>query len=146
MENLAPNCHFNFENALTIKKEIYTKFYFLKKLEKYIQFGTNARFPILMMFTEISVLLDNDTNGTIHQSTHLTYKLQRSLLMKFHTNFHIVSRKYKLLVFGVRCRILSRNHSKECECVMEFPLIHFNVLKQPLSGYDFMQKINCYNP
>ena len=36
--------------------------------------------------------------------------------------------KVVLLVFRVRCGTLNSNQSKECECVMEFPLSHFNVL------------------
>ena len=35
--------------------------------------------------------------------------------------------KVTLLVFCVRCGTLNSNQSKECECVMEFPLIHFNI-------------------
>ena len=32
------------------------------------------------------------------------------------------------IVFRVRCGTLNTNQSKECECVVEFPLIHFNFL------------------
>ena len=33
-----------------------------------------------------------------------------------------------LLVFRVRCGALNSNQSKEYECVMEFPMIYFNIL------------------
>ena len=35
--------------------------------------------------------------------------------------------KVTLLVFCVRCGTLNSNQAKECEYVMEFPLIHFNI-------------------
>ena len=35
----------------------------------------------------------------------------------------------------VRCGTLNGSHSKECECVMEFLLIHFSVFISGLSGY-----------
>ena len=38
-----------------------------------------------------------------------------------------------LPVVRVRCGFLSSNQFKECECVVEFPLIHLNVF---ISGYD----------
>ena len=41
--------------------------------------------------------------------------------------------KVALLVFRVHCGTLTSN--QECECVMEFPLIHFNDLMQGLSRY-----------
>ena len=53
-----------------------------------------------------------------------------------------------LLVFHVHCGTLKTNQSKECECIMEFSLIHFNVLVQGLSrcekifGWHF--NINVY--
>ena len=43
--------------------------------------------------------------------------------------------KVTLLVFCVGCTTLNINQFKECECVMEFPLIHFNVFIKSLSGY-----------
>ena len=49
----------------------------------------------------------------------------------------IIIPKVTLLVFRVRCEILNRssNQSKECECIMEFPVNHFNVLIKVRSGY-----------
>ena len=46
--------------------------------------------------------------------------------------------KVTLPVFRVRCGTLNGNKCKECECIMEFPLIHFNVLTLDLLGYDQM--------
>ena len=43
--------------------------------------------------------------------------------------------KVTILVFRVPCDIRS-NQSKECECIMEFPLSHFYVLIEDLSGYE----------
>ena len=36
--------------------------------------------------------------------------------------------KVMLLVFHGCCGTLNSNQSKECECVMKYPLIHFNIL------------------
>ena len=36
-----------------------------------------------------------------------------------------------LLVFRVRCGTVNSNQAKEYGCVMQFPLIHFNVLVVP---------------
>ena len=35
--------------------------------------------------------------------------------------------KVALLVFRVHCGTFNSNQSKQCECIMKFPLIHFNV-------------------
>ena len=42
---------------------------------------------------------------------------------------------YKIFedVSRVRCATLNSNQSKECERIMEFPLIHFNILREDLS-------------
>ena len=40
-----------------------------------------------------------------------------------------------LIVCHVYCGALNNNKCKECECVVEFPLIHFNVLTEDLSQY-----------
>ena len=52
--------------------------------------------------------------------------------------FYVTSRipKVTLLLFRVRCGTLNSNESKEYECLMEFPLIHFNLLLLGFSGYD----------
>ena len=42
--------------------------------------------------------------------------------------------KIMLLVFRVRCGTLKSNQPKEFECIMEFPLTHYNVFKKGLSG------------
>ena len=42
--------------------------------------------------------------------------------------------KITLFVFRLRCGTLNTNQPKECECIMEFPLSHFNVLMLGLSG------------
>ena len=43
--------------------------------------------------------------------------------------------KVGLLVFMCVVELLNTNQSKECECIMEFPLINFNVLIKGLSGF-----------
>ena len=43
--------------------------------------------------------------------------------------------KVTLLLFRVRCETLNTNQFRECECVMGFPFIHFNVPLLGLSGY-----------
>ena len=43
---------------------------------------------------------------------------------------------FVFFLFFVRGGILNSNQSEECECIMEFPLIHLNVLIQGLSGYE----------
>ena len=53
--------------------------------------------------------------------------------------------KVTLLVFRVHGRTLNWNQSKECKCVMEFPLNHFNVLILGFSGYDRLFVLNCDN-
>ena len=47
-----------------------------------------------------------------------------------------VSPKVTLLAFRMHRRTLNTNQSKECEWIMEFSLIHFNVLMQDLSVYN----------
>ena len=44
--------------------------------------------------------------------------------------------KVMLLVLCICCGTLNGNKSKECECIMEFPLICFNVLTLGFLGYD----------
>ena len=46
-----------------------------------------------------------------------------------------------LLVLCVRCGTLNSNQSEECECIMEFSLIHFNVLILGLSAYDSRKRV-----
>ena len=43
--------------------------------------------------------------------------------------------KVALLVFPAHCGHLNSYQSKDCECIMEFPLSHFNVFKKRFSAY-----------
>ena len=43
--------------------------------------------------------------------------------------------KVALLVFPAHCGHLNSNQSNECECIMEYPLSLFNVIKKGHSGY-----------
>ena len=53
-----------------------------------------------------------------------------------------------LLVFRVRCGTTNSNQTEECECVVKFPLIHFNILTYGYSGYVILlstRKSSCVN-
>ena len=52
--------------------------------------------------------------------------------------------KVTLLVFRVRCGTLNSNQPEGRECVVEFSLIHFNVLIQGLSGYGMTPKVTLF--
>ena len=50
-----------------------------------------------------------------------------------------------LLVFRVHYETLNSNQSKEWKCIMEFPLIHFNVLIRPFGiCLDLNQKLTRF--
>ena len=43
-----------------------------------------------------------------------------------------------LRVFRVCCATLNSNQSKECECVVEFPLTHFNVFNKGFQDMSYL--------
>ena len=46
-----------------------------------------------------------------------------------------------LLAFHMRCGTRNSNQSKECKCVMELPLIHFNVLIKGHFGISYILRM-----
>ena len=53
--------------------------------------------------------------------------------------------KVTLPVLRVHCGTINRNQSEECECVMEFPSIHFNVLRNVRPFREFSIVRNEYS-
>ena len=54
--------------------------------------------------------------------------------------------KVTLPLFRVRCGTLNSNQSKECKCIMEFPLIHFNILKKAFRDMSDDLKFSLCSP
>ena len=68
------------------------------------------------------------------RQTHMVLLKRRTEVRKCHEVFYALIcfctriPKVTLFVFRMRCGTLNSNQSKVCECVLEFPLIYFNIL------------------